>query len=145
VWSAHLLDTNLFDLYAAYGSVPAPREAYALVYLRSDTARTLTLAVGSDDGVFAWWNGEKVLDEAGCQGVNADQFQAPVAVVAGWNTLLLKVRDAGGAWGLAARFYAEDGSVVSDLEPSLVPGASWTPEQSDADGDGTGDACDPSP
>ena len=27
---------------------------------RSDTARSLTLAVGADDGVFAWWNGTRM-------------------------------------------------------------------------------------
>jgi hypothetical protein len=143
-WSVHLLGWYDFDFLPSYGFVDPAREVYALVYLRSDTARTLTLAVGADDGVFAWFNGTQVLDVSSCQGVVYDQFQVPVDVNAGWNTLLFKVRDQGGGWGLAARFL-DGGVAVTDLEPSLVPDASWTPSQADADGDGQGDVCDDTP
>ena len=132
VWEAHLLDSDVFDFLDFYATVSAPRESYALVYLSSATARSLTLAVGADDGVFAWWNGERVMDVAGCQGVNTDQFTAPVEVAAGWNTLLFKVRDQGGAWGVQARFYDTDGAIVTDLVPSLVSDTAWIPGQGDA-------------
>lgn len=144
-WTGHLLSGDSFDLLPDYGWVGAPREAYSLVYLHSDTERAATLSLGADDGVFAWWNGELVVDVASCQGVYADQFQAPVTVVAGWNQLLLKVRDQGGGWGLAARLLDEGGAPLTDLEPSFVPEAGWAPDQSDRDGDGVGDVCDPSP
>lgn len=140
-WTAALLGGDRFDMASRYSSAAAPREAYALVYLRDDVDETLTLSLGADDGVFAWWNGEQVLDVASCQGVVADQFQAPVEALAGWNTLLVKVRDWGGGWGTAARLLRE-GAPAAELEPSLVPGASWTPDQSDADGDGVGDVCE---
>ncbi len=143
-WTAWVLDSNSFDLLN-FASVGAPREAYALVYLESPTARTLTLAVGADDGVFAWWNGVQVMDVSACQGVNADQFTASVEARAGMNTLLFKVRDQGGGWGLAARFYEADGARVSDLVPSLSPAGGWAPGQSDRDGDGIGDYCDSEP
>lgn len=130
-WTAHLLSVEAFDLLPSYGSVAAPREAYALVYLYSASDRSLTLSVGADDGVFAWWNGIQVLDVSSCQGVNVDQFKAEVAVGTGWNSLLLKIRDQGGGWGLAARFLDATGAVVTDLEPSLEPDASWRPGQDD--------------
>lgn len=142
-WQAWLVGEG-FNLLGAYGSIDAPREAYALVYLRSDTARDLTLAVGADDGVYAWWNGTKVLDIGDCQGVVADQFKVSVSVEAGWNTLLLKVRDNGGGWGVMARLL-DGGEPVTDVEPSLWPGASYLPRQTDGDADGVGDACDPTP
>ncbi|MFZ5481580.1 MAG: DUF4215 domain-containing protein [Myxococcota bacterium] len=142
-WRVHLLTSGWFDLLEDYATVEAPREAYAMVYLRSDGARAAILAVGADDGVFAWWNGERVLDVAGCQGVTPDQFQAPVTVAEGWNTLLLKVRDQGGAWGLTARLLTEDGAAaITDLAPALDPEGVWLPDQTDTDGDGVGDACD---
>lgn len=141
VWRAHLLDNGLLNLVNFYGSVSAPREAYALVYLQSDTAVAGTLAVGADDGVFAWWNGVQVLDVADCQGVNADQFQAPVDVLAGTNTLLLKVYDQGGGWGLIARVLGADGAPLT-LTPALDILGEWRPDQTDSDGDGLGDVCD---
>lgn len=143
-WTWALLSTDAYDLLGPYGSVAAPREAYTLVYLESATARTLTLAVGADDGVFAWWNGAQVLDVASCQGVNTDQFQAEVAVEAGWNTLLVKVRDWGGGWGVIARLL-DAGTPVTDLTPSLDPAGAWVLDQTDRDGDGVGDACDDTP
>ncbi len=140
-WVADLDVGEVLDLTARYATIEAPREAYAFAYLTSPTARTLTLAMGADDGMFAWWNGEKVIDEASCQGVNGDQFQASVDVVAGVNTLLVKVYDQGGGWGLAARLL--DGTdPVLDLTPSLSPDPEWHPDQTDSDGDGVGDVCE---
>lgn len=141
-WRGFLLTTDSFDLLGPYGYVPAAREAYTMVWLWSDTARDATLSVGADDGVFAWWNGEKVMDISSCQGVNLDQFQADVAIDAGWNGLLLKVRDQGGGWGLVARLLGPDGAAITDLTPGLDPEGVWRPDQSDADGDGLGDVCD---
>jgi hypothetical protein len=92
--------------------------------------------------VFAWWNGARVLDVADCQGVNADQFRADVLLRTGDNDLLLKVRDQGGGWGLAARLLGADGMPVTDV--AVIPGAT-PPTQGDRDGDGIGDACDPVP
>ena len=145
VWTALLFDYYAYDLLTPYGSTPAPREAYVVTYLRSDAARTLTLAVGADDGLFAWWNGTKVLDVSSCQGVNYDQFQAPVDVDAGWNTVMLKVRDWGGGWGFSARLLDDAGAPVTDLQASIRPGESYAPDQTDQDADGIGDICDSEP
>jgi cysteine-rich repeat protein len=144
-WIVEDIPGGYFNLLDHYGGVSAPREAYTLVYLYSEAARALTLSVGADDGVFGWWNGEKVLDISSCQGVNVDQFQAPVNLQPGWNQLLLKVYDQGGGFGLITRFYDENGAIVTDLSPSLRPDGIWTPDQSDRDGDGLGDVCDPTP
>lgn len=141
-WAAHLLLQESLDFTTDYATVSAPREAYALVYLWSEAGRDATLAVGADDGVFAWWNQAQVLDVSSCQGVVADQFQAPVTVLPGWNTLLLKVRDQGGGWGLMARLLDGSGAALTDLSPGLDPLGAWRPDQTDSDGDGRGDVCD---
>lgn len=140
-WVAALGSPEALDFNPRYGTIDAPREAYAFVYLTSPTARTLTLAVGADDGMFAWWNGVKVIEESSCQGIYADQFQADVDVLAGVNTLLLKVYDQGGGWGLAARLL-DAGTAVVDLTPSLSSDPAWRPDQTDSDGDGVGDVCE---
>lgn len=144
-WIPELGGGGSLNFLNEYGGVSAPREAYALVYLRSDSARTLSLSVGADDGFFGWWNGALVLDVSSCQGVNPDQFAADVEVAAGWNSLLFKVYDQGGGWGLAARLREADGSAVTDLELSILPDQSWRPDQQDRDSDGLGDLCDPDP
>jgi len=137
-----LLDDARVDLLETLGSVPAPREAYVHTYVIVDVPVDLTLAVGVDDGVRAWIDGEPVLEVASCQGVEPDQFQAPVTLAAGVHRLTLKVRDNGGGWGLSVRFLDPSGEPFGDLAVSLAPDA---PPQADLDGDGIGDACDPTP
>lgn len=143
-WTYALLTGDTYDLNGPYGWATPSRESYTLVYLQSPEARSLVLSLGADDGVFAWWNGLQVLDVGSCQGVNADQFQATVAVNEGWNTLLVKVRDWGGGWGQAVRFL-DEGVPATDLVPSLTPNGAWVADQSDRDGDGLGDVCDGEP
>ncbi len=143
VWTAALGAPEIFDFLPAWGFVGAPREIYLHTWVYSATARPLTLAIGADDGVRVWWNQAEVLDIAGCQGVWPDQFQAAVTVPAGWSPLTVKVRDQGGGWGASVRFL-DAGAPVTDLELSLTDGP-WLDDQSDGDGDGVGDACDPTP
>lgn len=140
-WIAQLGASSV-DLTADYGYVGAPREAYAFVYLDAATAQSATLKVGADDGVFAWWNGERVIDASSCQGVNTDQFTAPVTIQAGVNTLLLKVYDQGGGWGFIARLTDSAGAPITTLVPRLDPDPAWRPDQSDTDADGVGDICE---
>ena len=140
-WVARLATGASLDFNARYATIEAPREAYAFVYLNSPTARTLTLSMGADDGMYAWWNGVKVLSVNSCQGVYGDQFQATVDVLAGVNTLLVKVYDQGGGWGMAARLL-DSGAAVMDLTPSLSADGTWRADQTDSDGDGVGDVCE---
>jgi cysteine-rich repeat protein len=144
MWTVALVPSGYYDFLPSYGAASPSREAYTLVYLGSADARTLTLSLGADDGVFVWWNGTQVVDVGSCQGVNADQFQAEVEAEAGWNTLLVKVRDWGGGWGLALRVL-DGGAPATGLTPSLAPDTAWVIDQSDRDGDGVGDVCDATP
>ena len=122
----------------------APREVYAVTWVRSPVERAATLALGIDDGFFAWLNGDLVDEISTCQGANVDQFQSEVTLQAGWNRLMIKVRDQGGGWGLIARFL--DGEApITDLEVSMTPDGPWLDDQNDRDGDGIGDICDSTP
>ena len=127
-----------------YGGVAAPREVYSAVYVRSDTARTLTLGVGPDDGARVWFNGVAVLDITPCQGTVVDSSTIDVPLLAGWNTLVIKVYDQGGGWGNYVRFL-DAGTPVTDLEISLAPGGPFAADQTDSDTDGQGDMCDDTP
>ena len=67
-------------------------------------------------------------------------------MLAGWNLLMMKVYDQGGAWGNIVRFKDPDTDTpIADLEISLSPDGPWTDDQGDLDGDGIGDYCDPEP
>lgn len=144
VWTITILESGYYDFLPYYGHASPSRESYTLVYLDSVDSRPFTLSLGADDGVFAWWNGEQVMDVGSCQGVNADQFQVEVLAETGRNTLLVKVRDWGGGWGQAVRLL-DAGAPATTLTPSLSPSGEWRPDQNDADGDGIGDVCDPAP
>ncbi len=83
--------------------------------------------------------------DTGCHGLGTDNFRYEVELEAGWNRVLAKVYDGGGAWGWIARFYEPDGETpMTDLDLSL-DGAPWVDDQRDGDGDGIGDLCDPEP
>jgi len=124
---------------------PTPREVYATAWVRSPVAQTASLAMGIDDGGRAYWNGEQVFEVGSCQGTNVDQFQAPVDMAAGWNQLLIRVRDQGGGWALYARFLDGAGEPILGLEVSLTGPEPFSPDQTDTDGDGQGDWCDETP
>ena len=144
IWTVLWSDGDRIEYLDDYGHVGAPREVYNAAYVYSATARDLTLGLGPDDGARVWFNGEVVMDEAGCQGTVVDYFTAEVSLLEGWNTLLVKVRDQGGGWGNYARFL-DDGTPVTDLEISLSPDGPWINDQTDQDGDGQGDVCDSTP
>jgi hypothetical protein len=143
IWTTLSSSSDRVDFLADYGSVGAPREVYTAAWVRG-TPGAAVVALGPDDGVRVWFDGAEVLDVSGCQGTNIDQFQADVTFSGDWQLLLVKVRDQGGGWGNYTRFLDTSGSPITSLEVSLTPDGSPLPS-TDTDGDGLGDACDPTP
>jgi cysteine-rich repeat protein len=140
-WRIFMSESAHVNFVPDYTTVDAPREIYGATWVYSAEERALTLGLGPDDGARAWLNGDVVLEVSGCQGVVVDKFTADVTLLAGWNSLILKIYDQGGGWGTYARFLDENGPVV-DLELSLSAGGAWGFDQTDSDGDGIGDICD---
>lgn len=132
------------ELLTDFATVDPAREVYLATYVYTEGDRALTLAVGPDDGARVWLGGDRVLDIDGCQAATVDQYQADVTLTAGWTPLVLKIRDQGGDWATYVRFL-DDGLPVTDLELSLSPDGAWESQQSDLDGDGSGDVCDDTP
>lgn len=143
VWRAVLFGQDRFNLQSV-GLPDPPREVYATTWVTVSQARSLTLALGLDDGARVWWNGEEVLVVDGCQGTERDEFTVAVDAVAGANRLMVKVHDQGGGWGMFARLL-DGGEPVTDVTLGLSPDPAWVPGQSDLDGDGVGDLCDSTP
>ncbi|MBK7876897.1 MAG: hypothetical protein IPJ77_14320 [Planctomycetes bacterium] len=96
---AGLLDFNV--LVAPSGAANGwNAKQVAYLYRRIDcvSATELPIALGSDDGVRMWLNGEVVVERAVPRGLNLEDHQLVLHLLPGANHLLVKVTNEGGAW-----------------------------------------------
>ncbi len=143
-WRLERDDDGRYDLAARYAG-STPREAYAAMWVQLPEPTRVRFGVGADDGSRLFVNTTQVGEDAGCHGVTPDQFQWAADLPAGWQLLRFKVRDHGGAWGFVVRLRDDaTGQPLAGLPVSPVAGT-WVDDQTDSDGDGLGDACDPTP
>ncbi len=77
--------------------------AYAWAEIIAPEAKTALMALGSDDGVKVWLNGELVHENWIGRAVVKDDDLFPLSFKKGKNQLLLKVQDMQQAWGFCAR------------------------------------------
>jgi hypothetical protein len=73
--------------------------AFAYTEVAATAEGDLLLAIGSDDGVMVWWNGQPVLIHDVLRGTRPGDDKVHVRTRPGTNTLLLKIYDEGGGWG----------------------------------------------
>lgn len=83
--------------------------AFAYVTVNVPEAQEATLRIGSDDGVRAWVNGERVHNNETDRGVALDNDQVPIKLQAGDNAVLLEIIQHAGGWGFTARLTETDG------------------------------------
>jgi hypothetical protein len=100
--------------------------AFAKTRVYSKKARKAALWMGSDDGCKVWVNGKCVHEYQGRRGVTVDQDRVVLNLKAGWNTLLVKVEQYTGGWGLTARL--ED-LPVSKPKPKAPPKTKAKPQR----------------
>ncbi|MCC6699730.1 MAG: hypothetical protein IT365_29170 [Candidatus Hydrogenedentes bacterium] len=102
-WHPAFTDSpGLLDFLDALGAKEGlPGVAYAFCRLDSDSARDVTLKVRSNDGVRLWFNGTLVHDHhVGRTVDDGGEDRVAVSLKQGPNTLLFKVDQSAGAWGL---------------------------------------------
>jgi hypothetical protein len=76
----------------------------------------LQLLFGSDDAAKVWLNGREIWSVNRTRGVNLDEDLVPgLSLRAGRNTLVVKVVQGVGGWGLAARFVRKHGAPFRDF------------------------------
>lgn len=85
---------------------------YAYAELDSDAARDAFLAIGSDDGVVAWVNGEEVHRHHIERAFNSREDVVPISLERGRNTLLLKIGQRAGGWSFAAHVQDDHGKPI---------------------------------
>ncbi len=71
--------------------------------LQAEGPRTVTLSLGSDDGIKVWLNGAQVHANPITRGVLPDQDKVTVSLVPGENRLLVKIANGGGPAGFYFR------------------------------------------
>ncbi len=76
---------------------------YLFRNLTSKMDREWTLWFGSDDGISAWLNGERILHQQVTRGVAPDQETISVQLKQGENQLLMKISNGGGGYGFFFR------------------------------------------
>lgn len=85
----------------------------------SDKEVETILMTGTNDGAFIWLNGELILDSYRERPLYYNQFQIPVTLNKGKNTLVLMVMQAGGSWGFHVNLKSENlnlNIVLPDME-----------------------------
>lgn len=143
-WELHIGESSLINILNHWTG-PAPRETYAMAYVYTENERNVKAAFGFDDGGVVWINQTSIGQVATCQGAAKDKFTFPVTLNAGWNSILVKIRDGGGGWGFYSRFLDDANQPLLDLTFALDPVGGYLDTQSDLDEDGIGDLCDPTP
>ncbi|MHC4249763.1 MAG: NHL repeat-containing protein [Planctomycetota bacterium] len=98
-------ETDIIRFHRAFPEeATSPSVIYGFTTVDSAAERGALLAVGSDDAVKVWLNGELVHDLQVGRGMKMDQDVVPVTLRKGANALLLKVENTGGRGGFMARF-----------------------------------------
>jgi len=96
--------------------------AYAHVYLSSPEDRDLRLLVSSDDDVEALVNGQRVWAHEVARGLASGTDTVDVRLAKGWNTLMFKVRNRTGGFGLRVFLvHAPGGPGLGGLRTSVGP------------------------
>ncbi len=82
---------------------PSPNAAYAHATFEWPKAEKIVLHLGSENGVTAWLNGQKVYQFKGKRPYMADADKVEVEVKKGTNAILLKMFDEGPTWKTSVR------------------------------------------
>ncbi len=104
-----------------YGGRVHDAIAYAVTYLHAPRDMNAVLAVGSDDGVAVWLNGERIHFNPSWRPYMSRQDRVPMRLREGANTLMLKVNTSGGDWGFGAHVETEDGRPLPEVRARLTP------------------------
>lgn len=95
--------------------------AYATVWVYLPSSQTLQAAVGSDDSIRVWANGQQVFSRATSRAAlpNQDTFALPLRM--GWNQLLVKVTQGANQWGFFFDIRERAGMTPKGMRISLEP------------------------
>lgn len=128
VWTPYTSDHDIVSFFRALPGRPTANvAAYAFTTIARPAAGKVLLSLGSDDGVAVWLNGQRVHYNPASRGVTPDEDQLEVSLLAGANSLLVKVDQGAGEWGFVLRLL-EPGAIQATptLSASILPSQSGT-------------------
>jgi lysophospholipase L1-like esterase len=91
------------DLAQVFGAAGVNCQVHARLVLAADRACTLRLASGSDEGLVVSLGGKRHLALDLCRGLRPEEDHCEVPLVKGRNTLILRVNQSSGGFGLALK------------------------------------------
>ena len=105
---------NLSAIYGNNGMV-----AYLRTYVFAPADLDVRLEMGSNDAIKAWVNDLLVHGNDTARGISPGEDKVVVSLKKGWNTLMIKIINVGGAWGGSARIRNTNGSHIDGLKFSI--------------------------
>lgn len=120
-----LADDGRFDLRKLI-SERGHAVTYAYAEVAVDKAQDALLKMGSDDGLAAWVNGDKVHAMKVSRGLTVDGDVVPIKLKEGVNRILLKITDNGGYWEFTARLTTPDNQPLKfeqKMDADKTPGS----------------------
>ena len=96
-----------------------PGVVYAFSILNSPEKQSAILNIRSNDGVKVWLNGKLVHDHHVGRTIDSAEDHVPVTLNKGNNTLLAKVDQGGGGWGLLVSVASPTGQPLKNLQITL--------------------------
>lgn len=109
------------DFIKVFGKQHDHAIAYAYTILRSPRELEAVLALGSDDGVAVWLNGQEVFRRQIARYYRSKEERVPIRLKKGDNALLLKVTQNAAPWKLAAHIETAEGRPIPEVTAWLTP------------------------
>ncbi|MCA9252080.1 MAG: DUF5110 domain-containing protein [Phycisphaerales bacterium] len=116
-----LTDEFFVEFHKYFGDYHYNAVAYALTYLHAPRDMDVVLAIGSDDGVAVWLNGDEVYRHDVGRPFTSKQDRVKVSLKKGSNAMLLKISQGGGMWGFSTHVETEDGQLAEEVTSHLQP------------------------
>jgi hypothetical protein len=105
-WSDYSTPDNSgsIDFNQEYGTNGEPAVVFAATYIYSPEAKNVEFQIGSDDTALIWLNNVNVpFNQANNGGETGITNKITLNLNPGWNTLLIRIVNNGGAWMLHTR------------------------------------------
>ncbi len=105
-----------FNGFFSFGEDEKYHAAYAWITFTSPDERKAQIRFDSDDQGKVWLNGKKMYAHRRTRGAQIDRRTIPVTLIAGQNTILVKVCNESLPWGFYLRITDTEGTPFDDLK-----------------------------